>query len=124
MPRARMRQSVRQNFSLEGTFEVAYRRTTFHLQLDTLRQEVHQERRIAASSANAHRGEEIRVLHVRQEVHEERSSDETHENPREEKEQEGVEQRELATNRANTELVSFRCRTVHHDLGSLHLESC
>lgn len=88
VPRAGMRQSVREDLSFEGASEMAHGREAVRLQLAVLRQEVHQERRVAASSSYAHGGEEVRLPHVREEVHEERPFDETRENARESEEEE------------------------------------
>lgn len=120
MPRAWLRQSVRQNLSFEGAPQVAHGRTSFRLQLAVLWQTVHQERRVAASPSHAHGREEVRLSDVRKEVHAERSSDEARENAREPEEeklrqQEGLEQGELGARNDGAQFVS-RGATLHDDL--------
>lgn len=118
-----MRKSVRKNVSPEGSPQVAHRREAVRLQLAVLRQKVHQERRVAASSSDAHWGEEVLLFDVRQEVHAERSLDQAREDPREPEEEElceqkGIEQGEFGARGGRAERVPLDRRTVHDDLSS------
>lgn len=77
LPSRGLRKGLRENVTSEGALEVAHWRATVRVQLDLLRQEIHQERRAAEAPQDPHRREEVRLHHLHQEIHEERSSDQT-----------------------------------------------